>query len=442
MDVGDADALAYYGGQVVTLRWIQGRAAEVLDLAIATEGSPTITPLNQAFTASLASLAAASGELDRARTALRRLAGRLQGIHQSSAWLVTLYSVVEAAYLLGDAAIAGEAAALMAPYAHLPVVGSLGVSCMGSVRRSLGLAAVTAGELDAGIELLESAVADNERLGNRPLAAMTAVELAQARARRDDPARDDRQAAIVLFDQAIREADAMDLPIRAAQWREHRASVAARAGIAGGDRSPTTREVGVGTIERRGRSWVLGTGDREVVVPDLLGMTYLVQLLTNTRVEVSAVALVGDGSDTAAVLATQDPVEQPLLDPTALAAYRERVTELEDDLAEAERHADNERAARARVELDALVDELARSTNRFGRARPFPSTNERARTAVQKAVRRTLDHIQKEDPALGGALRASVRTGRTCSYEPTPDAPARWTTWPPPRPRSSRDAAS
>jgi hypothetical protein len=33
------------------------------------------------------------------------------------------------------------------------------------------------------------------------------------------------------------------------------------------------------------------------------------------------------------------------------------VAELEDDLAEAERHADGERAARARVELDAVVDE-------------------------------------------------------------------------------------
>jgi hypothetical protein len=183
----------------------------------------------------------------------------------------------------------------------------------------------------------------------------------------------------------------------------------------------------VGTIERRGRSWVLRTAARDVVVPDLQGMTYLVQLLTNPRVEITAAALVVDGSPTATALATRDAVDQPLLDPAALAGYRRRVAELEDDLAEAERHADSERAARARVELDAIVDELIRTTDRFGGIRPFPSSNERARTAVQKAVRRALDHIDGEDPTLGAALRASVRTGRTCCYDPTTDAPTRWT---------------
>src|SRR5262249_46873223 len=87
-----------------------------------------------------------------------------------------------------------------------------------------------------------------------------------------------------------------------------------------------------------------------------------------------------------------------------------------------------ERAARVRVELDALVDELARSTNHVGRSRPFMSSNERARTAVQKAVRRTLDHIEGSDPTLGATLRQCVHTGRTCSYDPTPCPP------PPPPP--------
>ena len=432
IQVGDADALGYYGGQLVTLRWIQGRAAEVLEVAAQTEASPTITPFNQTFTASLASLAAAAGELDQARTALRRLAGELQDIHQSSVWLVTLYSVIEAAYPLGEAEIASEAAELMAPYADLPVIGSLGVSCLGSARRALGLAAVTAGDLDAGIDQLDAAVAANERLGNRPLAAMTMVDLAQARIRRDDAARGDRPAALALLDRAIRAAEAMDLPLRAAEWRDLRTATATSgdapgpAGAATATAPPPAPGPGpegagaAGTIARRGRSWVLGAGGREVVVPDLLGMTYLVQLLTNPRVEIAAAALVGDGGG-------GPTVDQPLLDPTALASYRRRVTELEDDLAEAERNADDERAARARIELDAVVEELTRTTNRFGRARSFSSPTERARTAVQKAVRRTLDHVEHEDATLGAMLRASVRTGRVCCYDPAPDAPTRWT---------------
>jgi tetratricopeptide (TPR) repeat protein len=440
LEVGDPDALAYYGGQVVALRWIQGRSAEVLELAAETEASPTITPLNQAFTASLASLAAAAGELDRARALLSRLRGHLGAIHESSAWLVTLFSIVEAAYPLGDVEIASEAAELIAPFADLPVIGSLGVSCMGSARRSLGLAAVIGGDLDTAIALLEAAVADDERLGNRPLAAMTQVDLARARADRD--AAGDHEAALALLDTAIREAVAMDLEIPAQQWRDQRSALAAAGArsvatvaASGGGVVPSTTSGGVlstgpsdeaeGTIARRGRNWVLRSGDREVTVPDLLGMTYLVKLLTNPGVEIAAGALVAE-SDTSATQALQRAADQPVLDQTALAAYRQRVAELEDDLAEAERHADTERAARARIELDAVVDELTRTTNRFGRARQFSSPNERARTAVQKAVRRALDQIEGESPSLGAALRRSVHTGRTCSYDPAPHAPTHW----------------
>jgi hypothetical protein len=119
-------------------------------------------------------------------------------------------------------------------------------------------------------------------------------------------------------------------------------------------------------------------------------------------------------------------IEQPLLDERALAEYRRRVTELEDELAEAERFADTERAARLHAELDALVDELTRSTNLHGRARSFVSSAERARTAVRKAVRRAFDQIESADPTFGTALRRSVQTGRTCCYRPGPGVPRRW----------------
>ena len=148
------------------------------------------------------------------------------------------------------------------------------------------------------------------------------------------------------------------------------------------------------------------------------------QLLTNPGVDIPAAVLAGDAGEVSSTFVTRP--EQPVLDDAALASYRTRVTELEDDIAEAEQFADMERAARAHAELDAVIDELTRTTNRFGKTRLFASSNERARTAVQKAVRRTLDHIERVDPALGAALRASVQTGRSCSYRPEPGAPARW----------------
>src|SRR4030095_14313050 len=76
----------------------------------------------------------------------------------------------------------------------------------------------------------------------------------------------------------------------------------------------------VGTIGRRGRSWVLGVAGVEVVVPDLLGMTYLVQLLTNPGVEIAATELVAEGGEGAVIaLAARNSAEQPVLDNTALA---------------------------------------------------------------------------------------------------------------------------
>lgn len=418
-EVGDADAIAYYGAQLASLRWIQGRAADVLDLAAATAASSTITPPNRVFVAVFASLAAASGELDQARAALSRLRGELGSLLHSSAWLATLFSTVEAAYVVGDAEIAREAAALLEPHADLPVIGSLGVTCVGSVRRSLGLAAVTVGDVDRGIAVLEEAVAANERLGNRPLAAITQADLAVVRADRAHPG--DIAAAVDLLDQAIREADAMGLAVRAAEWRDRRAAVLKRTAQ---DAGPPDDEVGL--ISRQGSAWVLSAADVEVVVPDLLGMTYLSQLLTNPGAEIAAATLAADGDDSDLSTALAVHADQPVLDDAALAAYRERITDLEDDLAEAERNADSERATHARIELDAIVDELARTTNRFGRARPFASSREHARTAVQKALRRVLDHISDAAPAFGAALRPAIQTGRTCSYTPRPGLPRRW----------------
>jgi hypothetical protein len=61
-----------------------------------------------------------------------------------------------------------------------------------------------------------------------------------------------------------------------------------------------------------------------------------------------------------------------------------------------------------------------------GRSRRFDDTSERARTSVQKAIRRAITAIGRNCPQLGALLAESVKTGYTCRYEPVPDAPARW----------------
>src|SRR6185436_6436665 len=82
----------------------------------------------------------------------------------------------------------------------------------------------------------------------------------------------------------------------------------------------------------------------------------------------------------------------PMLDGTAIAAYRQRLLDLRDELEEAERFADLARTERARTEIETLTSELARGVGLGGRDRRAASAAERARTSIQKRLR---DAIRK-----------------------------------------------
>jgi hypothetical protein len=110
---------------------------------------------------------------------------------------------------------------------------------------------------------------------------------------------------------------------------------------------------------------------------------------------------------------------QAALDETAVAQYRQRLRDLEDDLDEADRHGDLARAERVAPERDALVDQLTKAFGLGGRARSAGSDpDERLRKAVSARVKATIDRLERLDPALGRHLRNSIRTGFWCSYQP------------------------
>lgn len=84
----------------------------------------------------------------------------------------------------------------------------------------------------------------------------------------------------------------------------------------------------------------------------------------------------------------------------------------------------SERAARARVELDFLLDELRRATGLGGRDRTAGDDHERARQAVRARIRHAIGRIGEHHPALGRHLERSIRTGTFCCYAPA--APVAW----------------
>jgi hypothetical protein len=109
-----------------------------------------------------------------------------------------------------------------------------------------------------------------------------------------------------------------------------------------------------------------------------------------------------------------------LLDAQAKAAYKARLEELRAELEEAEGHNDPTRAAKARVELDFLVGELARALGLGGRDRRAASHAERARLNATRAIRAAIANLARANPSLGRHLAATIRTGRYCCYLPDP----------------------
>jgi len=426
--VGEVDAFGYLGAHTVAIRWIQGRDAEILDAAEDFAASNTLVEAEFGFRATAAAIAARAGHHERARAGLGRLCAHgLAGLPRSSTWLAGMAAIVEVAAIEGDAAVAREAYQLLAPFADLPVMPSLGVICLGSTERFLALAARTTGDADQAIAHFERAIAADRRLGNRPLAAIAAADLASALARRGHAG--DRARASALWDRAIADAESMGMAVRAEAWRVE-SSMPAESVVRAAASVDLTRgngsagEPGVdqhGFMRRHGRGWLVEVGDHRAVVPDLVGMAYLAELVAHPAQPISALTLTGGGG-------AAGEARHEIIDRQARDAYVERARELAEDLAEAEADNDLGRTDRLRIELDAVVAQIEEATGLGGRPRAFTNERERARTAVRKAIKRAIDEIRGANPVVGEILGAAVVTGSVCMYTPASSPHnVRWT---------------
>ena len=117
-----------------------------------------------------------------------------------------------------------------------------------------------------------------------------------------------------------------------------------------------------------------------------------------------------------------------VLDTKAKAAYKRRIEELREDVEEAERFNDPERAARAQDEIDALVAQLAAAVGLGGRDRKAASQSERIRINITKAIKEGMRRIEEHHGTLGEHLRTAIRTGSYCAYLPDPRLNINWRT--------------
>lgn len=164
-------------------------------------------------------------------------------------------------------------------------------------------------------------------------------------------------------------------------------------------------------FRRLGSTWEVVSKGHRFSVRHSVGMAQLVTLLRNPGCDIEATALAGRERHTCVSI-------DPLVDPSARAAYRAHIEELRSEIDEAEEYGDLGRAEQLRAELRFIAEHLADATGLDGRSRNWTDDDERARVAVTKAVRRAIGAVAEHDEALGSALDAAIETGRECRFNP------------------------
>jgi len=429
------NAAQLYAVQLFVVRAEQGRLSEVQQsLDEFARRYPAAPVWRAAATYALAML----GRTDAARRAFEALcAGGLAEIPRDGEWLSTIALLIVTAAQLGDAQRSEQLGALIAPHAERAVVTGRAATCLGPVSLYVAIAAATAGRRAEAVASFEAALATARRWGAEVMIASSRLQLALV-LEQDDPAR-----ASDLRAQGIEAARRLELhgllerfddappaepepePVPAPQPKAAERAAASEPAA----RAPA--------FYRSGDIWTIGRLERPIQVRHSKGLTNIARLLATPHVEFHALDLVAGTHDrgSSAALAIASGMEVhgrgageagPPLDGQAKAAYRGRVVELQEEIAEAESFNDPERAARARDELGFLVRELAGAVGLGGRDRTTGSDAERARVNVTRAIRTALKRIADHDPVLGRSLGAAIRTGTFCVYEPEPGEEPKW----------------
>ncbi len=173
-----------------------------------------------------------------------------------------------------------------------------------------------------------------------------------------------------------------------------------------------------------GEMRTVGWGSSSVVLRDLKGFRYVARLLAEPNREFHAADLVKleAGSD------QRVPLDRglPVLDEHAKAAYRRRLDDIDEDIADAQAHNDIARAELAEHDREYLIEELKRATGLGGRDRVVLDDAERARVSVTRSIRYSLARLAEASPAVAEHLRQHVQTGTFCRYERDSMHPVDW----------------
>jgi hypothetical protein len=353
------------------------------------------------------------GRADAARRLVDMLVPRdTISLPRNGHYVAVLAALAELTAGLGDARRAALVYERLRRYdGRAVVVHPFTALCLGAVGRHLGLLAATMGDAAGAERHFSDALALDTRMGAWPQLAHTQHDLARLLR-----ARGDAERAASLAEQARRTAETLGMA----------RLLAALDALAPRDvpAAAPSAEPAVARLQREGEYWTVAYGASVVRLRHAKGIGFLRQLLANPGRELHVLDLAAEREPGAPESAAGDAGE--VLDREARAAFKRRLADLADELAEARRFDDVERIARAEREAAFLQGELARGVGLGGRSRRAASDAERARVNVSRTIQAIVKKIAAESPALGQVLLASIHTGLFCTYEPDPRLRLRW----------------
>jgi tetratricopeptide (TPR) repeat protein len=408
-------AYVFRFAQLVAIRWAQGRLDTYWE-QIRDHGDrfPWVPRWRDALAAAeLRDAKAARAEVE------RHAARNFADLPRDGLWTLHLCSLAEACVLLGDEARGALLYELLLPHGERNAV-SYTQQPFGPAGLRLGMLAGMLGRVEDAERHFATALARCDRLGARAVRARVLYEHAKLLSADREGA--DAPRAAAMLDEAARLAEDLGMP-----------GILARVSSLGD--APRAARPTDAVFRREGDFWTIAYEGQTLRLKDRKGLGYIAALLGLPGREVHVLELIrageavearhpgGSDGDNLQPAAAEGA---PVLDAEAKEAYRRRLHELGEDLAEARDWQDPERVARLEEEIDSLTDELARAVGLGGRDRRLPSPAERARVSVTKAIKTAITAVERHHSVLGSHLDASITTGRFCSYAPPGERPPRW----------------
>jgi DNA-binding NarL/FixJ family response regulator len=196
---GDQGVGIFHAGVVASIRFMQGRFGELIELF---QDLATCFPAVPMFRSNLAAALAEGGRTDQARAEVERVAASdLAALPRDLTWSLNLAALALACHHLGDTELAAKLYGLLEPYADRNIASArFGAACRGPAAYFLGLLDLTLGRFEQAVRGFEHAAVLAGRLQAPPIIARCLEGQARALLALDRPG--DRQQAAALLEQA------------------------------------------------------------------------------------------------------------------------------------------------------------------------------------------------------------------------------------------------